>query len=84
MYLNFFRCSTFASDDWDKNKSLSENLSQFFASEPYVYVQTYNDIFKLTAPVLALAKGDPIFYQMIGHMIRSSSVSPALDFRRFP
>ena len=84
VYLNFFRCSTFASDDWDKNKSLSENLSQFFASEPYVYVQTYNDIFKLTRPVLALAKRDPIFYQMTGHMIRTSSYPFPWIFDDFP
>jgi len=73
IYLNYFRCSTFASDDWDKNKSFGENITQFFAAEPYVYVQTYNDIFKLTRPVLSLAKRDPAFYQMIGHMIRTSS-----------
>jgi uncharacterized protein (TIGR03663 family) len=41
-------------------------------TEPYVYVQTYNDIFKLTRPVLALAHRDPVFYQMTGHIIRSS------------
>jgi uncharacterized protein (TIGR03663 family) len=42
-------------------------------TEPYVYVQTYNDIFKLTRPVLALARRDPVFYQMTGHLIRASS-----------
>lgn len=42
-------------------------------TEPYVYVQTYNDIFKLTRPVLALAKRNPVFYQMTGHFIRTSS-----------
>ena len=42
-------------------------------TEPYVYVQTYNDIFKLTEPVLALAHRDPIFYQMTGHIIRGSA-----------
>jgi uncharacterized protein (TIGR03663 family) len=42
-------------------------------SEPYVYVQTYNDIFKLTRPVLALAERDPANYQMTGHLIRSST-----------
>jgi hypothetical protein len=36
-------------------------------------VQTFNDIFKLTRPVLALAKQDPINYQMTGHLIRSST-----------
>jgi predicted membrane-bound mannosyltransferase len=82
--LNYFRCSTFASDDWDSHKSLSENLSQFFAAEPYVYVQTYNDIFKLTRPVLTLAKHDPAFYQMIGHMIRTSSYPLPWIFDDFP
>ena len=42
-------------------------------TEPYVYVQTYNDVFKLTRPVLELAKRDPIFYEMTGHIIRTSS-----------
>jgi len=49
----------------------------FFAcsspSEPYVYVQTYNDIFKLTKPLMTLAKKDPTAYQMTGHLIRSST-----------
>ena len=84
VYLNYFRCSTFASDDWNKQKSLPENLSQFFASEPYVYVQTYNDIFKLTRPVLALAKRDPVYYQMIGHMVRTSSYPLPWIFDDFP
>ncbi|MBA2586238.1 MAG: hypothetical protein H0U99_07120, partial [Chthoniobacterales bacterium] len=42
-------------------------------TEPYVYVQTYNDIFKLTRPLLQLAKKDPVFYQLTGHLIRTSS-----------
>ena len=42
-------------------------------SEPYVYVQTYNDIFKLTKPLLALANRDPVFYEMTGHIIRDST-----------
>ena len=41
--------------------------------EPYVYVQTYNDIFKLTRPLLTLAKKDPTNYQMTGHLIRGST-----------
>jgi uncharacterized protein (TIGR03663 family) len=41
-------------------------------TEPYVYVQTYNDIYRLTRPVLALAHRDPVFYQMTGHIIRAS------------
>jgi uncharacterized protein (TIGR03663 family) len=42
-------------------------------TEPYVYVQTYNDINKLTGPVLELAKRSPVFYQLTGHIIRTSS-----------
>ncbi len=42
-------------------------------AEPYVYVQTYNDIYKLTEPVLELAKRSPAFYQLTGHIIRTSS-----------
>jgi uncharacterized protein (TIGR03663 family) len=42
-------------------------------TEPYVYVQTFNDIFKLTDPVLALAHRDPLFYQLTGHIIRASA-----------
>src|SRR5437867_622328 len=40
--------------------------------EPYAYVQTYNDIFKLTTPLLKLAKRDPAYYYLTGHLIRSS------------
>ena len=42
-------------------------------AEPYVYVQTYNDIYRLTNPVLQLAKRNPAFYQMTGHLIRTSA-----------
>jgi hypothetical protein len=42
-------------------------------TEPYVYVQTYNDIFKLTKPLLKLAKRDPVNYHLTGHFIRSST-----------
>ena len=42
-------------------------------TEPYVYVQTYNDVDKLTRPVLAIAGRNPVFYQMKGHLIRQSS-----------
>ena len=42
-------------------------------TEPYVYVQTYNDIFKLTRPLLKLAKRDARYYQLTGHMIRTSA-----------
>lgn len=41
--------------------------------EPYVYVQTYNDIYKLTVPLLELARKDPTKYQLVGHMIRESA-----------
>jgi uncharacterized protein (TIGR03663 family) len=40
--------------------------------EPYAYVQTYNDMFKLTKPLLTMAKRDPSNYHLIGHLIRSS------------
>ena len=40
--------------------------------EPYAYVQTYNDMFKLTKPLLTLAKRDPVYYHLTGHLIRSS------------
>jgi uncharacterized protein (TIGR03663 family) len=42
-------------------------------TEPYVYVQTYNDILKLTKPLLQLAKRDPANYHLTGHLIRSST-----------
>lgn len=55
---------------------LSIRLNYFKCStfeEPYVYVQTYNDIFKLTKPLFALTKQDPTKYQMTGHLIRTST-----------
>jgi uncharacterized protein (TIGR03663 family) len=42
-------------------------------SEDYVYVQTYNDIWKLTGPLLRMAKANPTYYQMVGHLIRTST-----------
>ena len=42
-------------------------------TEPYVYVQTYNDIWKLTKPLLKLAHRDPTKYQLVGHIIRTSA-----------
>jgi len=42
-------------------------------SEPYVYVQTYNDIYKLMKPVMRLVRGNPLNYRMIGHFIRTST-----------
>ncbi|MBA3883610.1 MAG: hypothetical protein H0X73_13115 [Chthoniobacterales bacterium] len=42
-------------------------------TEPYVYVQTYNDVFKLTDPLLKLAHHNPAAYQLVGHVIRTSA-----------
>ena len=42
-------------------------------SEPYVYVQTYKDINRLTQPLLKLAHRNPIYYQLTGHMVRTSA-----------
>jgi uncharacterized protein (TIGR03663 family) len=42
-------------------------------TEPYVYVQTYNDIFKFTKPLFALVRRTPLAYQLTGHIIRTSS-----------
>jgi uncharacterized protein (TIGR03663 family) len=42
-------------------------------TEPYVYVQTYNDIFKFTKPLFALVRRSPLAYQLTGHIIRTSS-----------
>ena len=41
-------------------------------TEPYVYVQTYNDIDKFTDPILKIAHADPRAYQFVGHIIRGS------------
>ena len=41
-------------------------------TEPYVYVQTYNDIYKFTDPLIRLAHSDPRAYQLVGHIIRAS------------
>jgi uncharacterized protein (TIGR03663 family) len=56
--------------------ALSVRLNYFRCTtetEPYVYVQTYNDIWKLTKPLLRLAKSNPTYYQLIGHLIRTST-----------
>ena len=42
-------------------------------SEPYVYVQTYNDIYKLMNPVMRLVRSNPLNYRMVGHFIRTST-----------
>jgi hypothetical protein len=41
-------------------------------TEPYVYVQTYNDIYKLSRPLLRAAKNNPVNYHLVGHIIRTS------------
>jgi uncharacterized protein (TIGR03663 family) len=56
--------------------ALSVRLNYFRCTtdtEPYVYVQTYNDVWKLTKPLLRLAKEDPTYYQLVGHLIRTST-----------
>jgi uncharacterized protein (TIGR03663 family) len=55
---------------------LSVHLNYFRCTtdtEPYVYVQTYNDVWKLTKPLLRLAKANPTYYQLVGHLIRTST-----------
>ena len=55
---------------------LSVRLNYFQCTtdtEPYVYVQTYNDVWKLTKPLLRLAKANPTYYQLVGHLIRTST-----------
>jgi uncharacterized protein (TIGR03663 family) len=70
--LNYFRCTTFTDLTWDWDKGVAKNLRDFFKAEPYVYVQTYNDIYKLTIPLLDLAHRDPVKYHLVGHIIRTS------------
>ncbi|PZR76740.1 MAG: hypothetical protein DLM73_01745 [Chthoniobacterales bacterium] len=56
--------------------TLSVRLNYFKCTtdtEPYVYVQTYNDVWKLTKPLLRLAKANPTYYQLVGHLIRTST-----------
>src|SRR5690349_22244714 len=72
IWLNFFRCSSFIEANWDGNRLLTANIKAFFHAEPYVYVQTYNDIYKLTTPLVELAHNDPSFYHLKGHIIRPS------------
>jgi uncharacterized protein (TIGR03663 family) len=71
--LNYFRCSTFNEFNWTSERSVPENLKRFAVWEPYVYVQTYNDVWKLTKPLLRLATSNPTYYQLIGHLIRTST-----------
>ena len=70
--LNYFRCSTFTDLHWNSEDGLFTNVWNFFADEPYVYVQTYNDIYKLTTPLLDLAHRYPVKYHLTGHIIRPS------------
>jgi len=70
--LNYFRCSSFIEANWDWKRPLTTNVRDFFNAEPYVYVQTYNDIYKLTTPLLDLAHADPRFYHLVGHLMRPS------------
>jgi uncharacterized protein (TIGR03663 family) len=72
IWLNFFRCTSFIEANLDWKRPLTTNLREFFNAEPYVYVQTYNDIYKLTTPLLELAHRDPRFYHLVGHIIRPS------------
>jgi uncharacterized protein (TIGR03663 family) len=56
--------------------ALSIRLNYFRCTtdtEDYVYVQTYNDVWKLTKPLLRLAKSNPTYYQLVGHLIRTST-----------
>ena len=71
--LNYFRCSTFNEFNWKSERGVAENVSLFFTWEPYVYVQTYNDVWKLTRPLLRLARANPTYYQLVGHLIRTST-----------
>jgi uncharacterized protein (TIGR03663 family) len=71
--LNYFRCSTFNEFDWKKERGVVGNIVEFYSWEPYVYVQTYNDVWKLTRPLLRLARANPTYYQLIGHLIRTST-----------
>jgi len=71
--LNYFRCSTFNEFDWKPDRGVAGNLVDFYTWEPYVYVQTYNDVWKLTKPLLRLAKSNPTYYQLVGHLILTST-----------
>jgi len=42
-------------------------------TEPYVYVQTYNDIYKLMNPLMRAVRGNPSNYSLTGHFIRTST-----------
>ena len=42
-------------------------------TEPYVYVQTYNDINRLMKPLMRMVRSNPLNYRMVGHFIRTST-----------
>jgi len=42
-------------------------------TEPYVYVQTYNDIYKLMNPLMRAVRGNPLAYGLTGSFIRTST-----------
>ncbi len=55
---------------------MTDSLNYFRCStdaEPYVYVQTYNDIYRLMKPVMRLVRSNPLNYRMVGHFIRTST-----------
>src|SRR4030095_4475807 len=70
--VNYFRCSSFIEANWDSDRPLTTNIREFFNAEPYVYVQTYNDIYELTTPLLELTHKDSRYYHLVGHIIRPS------------
>jgi uncharacterized protein (TIGR03663 family) len=70
--LNYFHYATFNEFNWKRERG-AKNIVDFFTWEPYVYVQTYPDVWKLTKPLLRLAKSNPTYYQMVGHLIRTST-----------
>jgi hypothetical protein len=71
--LNYFHYSTFNEFNWKRERGVAGNVVDFFNWEPYVYVQTYPDVWKLTRPLLRLAKSNPTYYQLVGHLIRTST-----------
>ncbi len=52
-------------------------------SEPYVYVQTYNDIYRLMNPVMRLVRSNPLNYRMVGSFHPDEHLSVSLAAGRF-
>jgi hypothetical protein len=53
--------------------SIRLNFYQFTNErEPYVYVQTFPDIQTLTKPLLEMARKDPRYYHLQGHILLES------------